>query len=304
MKRLLFIYNPHAGKGLIREHLLDVIDIFVKGGYEVSVYPTQGTADAQKKTREVEGQYDIISCCGGDGTLDEVVSGMMECKEKTPIGYIPAGSTNDYSNSLGLPSNMEKAAQIIVEGEMVSCDIGKFNNDYFVYIAAFGLFTDVSYQTSQEMKNILGHVAYVLEGVKSLTTVTAHELRIETKERVIEDEFLYGMVTNATSVGGFKNITPRDVWLDDGIFEVILIRRPKTLLGLQKIMHCLLTEEECPDVYSFRTDCMRITSKAPVSWTLDGEFGGEHTELEIKNCPRALDIIIEKDTKNLPVLEQ
>ena len=168
MKKLLFIYNPNAGKGLIKPKLSDVLDIFVKAGYEVTVYPTQKYRDGYHKVRHFKEEYDLVVCSGGDGTLDEVVTGMMKRKEQIPIGYIPTGTTNDFARSLHIPKDMLKAADTAVNGIVFPCDIGKFNNDFFVYIAAFGLFTDVSYQTKQEVKNVLGHLAYVLEGMKRL----------------------------------------------------------------------------------------------------------------------------------------
>ena len=168
MKRMLFVYNPNSGMGLLKPKLSDVIDTFVKGGYEVTVYPTQRSQDAVRKVSEYTEEYDLVTCSGGDGTLDEVVTGMMMRENKTPIGYIPAGTTNDFANSLHIPKDILMAAHTSVNGAPFACDIGRFNDDVFVYIAAFGLFTDVSYQTKQNVKNVLGHLAYVLEGVKRL----------------------------------------------------------------------------------------------------------------------------------------
>ena len=204
-KRMLFVYNPRAGKAQIRSNLLDIIDIFVKAGYEVTAYPTQATGDAVKAVKERQGSYDMVACCGGDGTLDEVVNGMMQSEEKLPVGYIPAGSTNDFANSLKIPKNMIKAADVVVNGVNYACDIGRFNNDNFIYVAAFGIFTDVSYGTKQDVKNVLGHAAYLLEGVKRLPSVRACPLKITCNDQVIEGEFLYGMVTNSYSVGGFRD---------------------------------------------------------------------------------------------------
>ena len=204
MKKMLFIYNPNSGMGLLKPKLSDVLDIFVKGGYEVTVYPTQKYHDAYQKTKSYEGEYDLIACSGGDGTLDEVVSGMMKRKGTTPIGYIPAGTTNDFARSLHISKNMLEAADTVVSGTPFPCDVGKFNGDYFVYIAAFGLFTDVSYETKQSMKNVLGHLAYILEGTKRIFNIPSYQIRVSYDGNVIEDEFIYGMVTNSRSVGGFK----------------------------------------------------------------------------------------------------
>ena len=171
---------------------------------------------------------DLVVCSGGDGTLDEVVSGLMEVDQRVPIGYIPAGSTNDFANSLSISKDMVQAAKDIIEGNLYSCDVGAFDNDSFVYIAAFGLFTDVSYETDQHMKNILGHLAYLLEGSKRIWNVPTYWIKVEANGETFEGEYIYGMVTNAKSVGGFKNLPGQDVRLDDGLFEVTLIKRPKT----------------------------------------------------------------------------
>ena len=207
-KKMLFIYNPKAGKAKIRSNLLDIIDIFTKAGFEVTAYPTQAKGDAVAAVKEQkQGYYDIVVCSGGDGTLDEVVTGMMQCEKRTPIGYVPAGSTNDFANSLHIPKNMIDAAQVIVEGETFNCDVGAFNEDIFVYIAAFGIFTDVSYETRQDLKNLLGHMAYILEGMRRLSAIKAYRMKVESEELSVEGEFLFGMITNSTSVGGFKRIT-------------------------------------------------------------------------------------------------
>lgn len=293
MKRLLFIYNPHAGKGKIRTKLLDIIDVLSSGGYEITIYPTKAPGDAVRAIREKRSCYDIVACSGGDGTLDEVVTGMMACPKKVPIGYIPAGSTNDFASSLGLPKNMVKAAQIVVEGRPFLCDIGGFNKDTFVYIAAFGIFTDVSYETPQSFKNILGHMAYILEGMKRLPTLRTYHLEVEYNGNVVEDEFLFGMISNSTSVGGFKKITGKYVELNDGLFEVTLIRKPKTALELNQIMTSLVTESmdaEC--IIYAKTSQIRVCSQEPLAWTLDGEYGGEHEVAEIVSRPQAIEIMV------------
>lgn len=296
-KKMLFIYNPKSGKAKIRNHLLDIIDVFSHAGYLVTTYPTkyQGDAIGAVKGRE-KGMYDIIVCSGGDGTLDEVVTGMMQCEEKLPIGYIPAGSTNDFAKSLGISSNMTDAAKEIVEGKIFPCDVGIFNDDAFVYIAAFGLFTEVSYTTGKNLKNALGHTAYILEGVKSLSSVKTYKMKIESEEFCTEGEFIYGMITNSTSVGGFKNITGRDIELDDGKFEVTLVKVPSNLVELNNIGISLVTrkfDSEC--VCNFKTSRLKIESEVEVSWTLDGEFGGNHKDTIIKNEQKAMQIIISQD---------
>ena len=182
MKKLLFLFNPHAGKAQIKNKLLQIVDIMVKGGYDVTIYPTQAREDAFRMVYDRAAEFDRIVCSGGDGTLDEAVSGMILSGNKIPLGYIPAGSTNDFANSLKIPKDMVKAAEIAISGEPFACDVGMFNEEPFVYVAAFGIFTAVSYKTSQEWKNILGHAAYILEGVKSLTEITSYRLRVECED--------------------------------------------------------------------------------------------------------------------------
>lgn len=293
MKHMLLIINPKSGTGSIRGHLLDIVDIFVKAGYDLTIYVSQHRGDAREKTRQVGKFYDIIVCSGGDGTLDEVISGMMDGGEKCPIGYIPSGSTNDYADSLKLPKNMKTAAARITQENEFPCDVGRFNGDYFVYVAAFGLFTDVSYETPQDMKNMLGHMAYILKGVEKLTAIRSYDLKVVIDNEEIRGDFIYGMITNSTSVGGFKNITGRNVKLDDGLFEVTLIRMPKNVIELQAILTALLTAK--PDekyMYQIRASHIEIISETALPWTLDGEYGGEHDYVEIHNDKQAMTLLI------------
>lgn len=296
MKRLLFIYNPHAGKELLKPRLSDIIDIFVKAGYEVVIYPTQSYRDAYRKVREAETQeYDLVVCSGGDGTLDEVVTGMMSREKRVPIGYIPTGTTNDFANSLHIPRNLFEAADNAVNGEIFPCDIGGFNDGIFVYIAAFGLFTDVSYETRQEMKNVLGHLAYVLEGTKRLFNVPSYRIRFTHDGETVEDEFIFGMVTNSRSVGGFRNMIGKQVVFDDGLFEVTLIKRPKNPLELQEIVAALLIEQiDTKYMYTFKTGEIVFESLEEIPWTLDGEYGGTHDEVHIRNYKKQLPIMVPK----------
>ena len=299
MKRLLFIYNPHAGKELLKPKLADVIDIFVKAGYEVVAYPTQAYRDAYKKIKKYDSsEYDLIVCSGGDGTLDEVVTGMMkrDRDKREPIGYIPTGTTNDFASSLHIPRGLLEAADNAVNGEVFACDAGRFNDDIFVYIAAFGLFTDVSYQTKQSMKNVLGHLAYVLEGATRIFDIPSYKLKVTHDGETIEDEFIYGMVTNSRSVGGFRNMIGKNVVFDDGEFEVTLIRTPKNPIALQEIVGALLSSQiNTKHIYSFKTGEIHFESVEEIPWTLDGEFGGEHDSVCIKNAKQALKIVVPEE---------
>lgn len=309
--KLLFVFNPRAGKAKIKNKLCDIIDIFTKAGYEIVVYPTQEEGDAIRAVRDKKEDYDLLVCSGGDGTLDEVVNGMIKCQKQIPIGYIPAGSTNDFARSLGIPKDMIKAAGVIVEGEDYACDIGEMNEECFVYIAAFGLFTDVSYETSQDIKNVLGHMAYILEGMKRLSAIKSYRMKVDYKRKLtkeeaeleetlseglyknetIEDEFIFGMVTNSVSVGGFKRITGKYVELDDGEFEVTLIRKPSNPLDINVIIAELLNRRINTDhMYCFKTPEIIFESEEEIPWTADGEFGGNHKKMNIKNQKQAVKI--------------
>lgn len=293
-KKMLFVYNPKAGKEHIKGNLADILDVFAAHSYEITIVPTRKRGDACEVVANRAEDYELVVCSGGDGTLDETVTGMLRSGFRTPIGYIPAGSTNDFGGSLTLPKNMVKAAETIMQGQNFPCDMGMFNEDVFVYIAAFGLFTDVSYETDQDMKNVLGHMAYVLEGMKRLPSVRSCHLKITCDDRVIEDDYVFGMVTNSVSVGGFKNITGKNVKLDDGVFEVTLIRKPRNPVELNSIIRSLVSGDMDSDYMDcFRTGLLKVESEEPVSWTLDGENGGSHTCVEIRNLSKAVDIRVD-----------
>ena len=290
--KLLFVFNPKSGMGLIKNHLLEIVDVMVKAGFEPTVYPTQERGDATRKIKKDGANYDRIVCSGGDGTLDEVVTGMMEADLQIPLGYIPAGSTNDFARTLQIPSDMVKAAEIAVGNHVFACDVGQFNEDTFIYIAGFGLFTEISYETPQELKNVLGHAAYVLSAAKSLTSIPSYLMQIEANGEVIQDRFIYGMVTNSLSVAGFKGLTGKDVCLDDGEFEVTLVKSPNNPIELTEIVEYLTgLISDTKMVYTFKTSKINVRSRSSVSWTMDGEAGGEHWGVEIKNRHRKLSIL-------------
>lgn len=292
MKKVLFVFNPHSGKAQIKNFLLEIVDTMVKAECEVTIYPTQSQGDAARVVAEASEEYEVIVCSGGDGTLDEAVTGMMRREKQLPLGYIPAGSTNDFATSLGIPRDMVRAAEIAVTGESFRCDIGAFNEDYFVYVAAFGLFTEVSYKTSQEWKNMLGHAAYILEGAKRLYDIPSFLMQVEYNNKRVQDEFIFGMISNSTSVGGFKGMTGKDVLLDDGVFEVTLIKKPRNPIELNEIIASLINLVDDTDmVYSFKTSEVKFLTRSPIAWTLDGEFGGEHKEVVVKNLRQAIEIV-------------
>ena len=303
-KRLLFIYNRKAGRNLLTPHLGDVIDTFAGEGYTVTVHPTQARDDARIVTEQVdENEFDLIVCSGGDGTLDEVVNGMMNrpAERRIPIGYIPAGTTNDFANSLRIPTKLKDAAENAVKGVPFACDAGQFNDKYFVYVAAFGLFTDVSYDTNQDLKNLLGHAAYILEGMRRLSAIRAFEITVDTGEETFTEKYIYGMVTNSRSVGGFRNmINKQHVVFDDGEFEVTLIHMPKNPLEFNEIISALLIQSfETKYMRTFSAKSIRFHSAEPVSWTLDGEYGGEFTDVEIRNRKQELTLLVPEDKVTL-----
>lgn len=295
MKKMLFIVNPRSGREQIKTRLLEILDLFSKNGYQVQVHITQSPKDATAIAAQYGGEHDLVVCSGGDGTLNEVLCGLVNIDNPPLIGYIPAGSTNDYASSLQIPRDMMEAAETAAGGMPFAIDVGQFGqNQHFVYIAAFGAFTEVSYQTSQDKKNILGHQAYILEGVKSLAALKTYPMKVEWEDQVLEEEFVFGMVTNTISVGGFKGLVTQSVALNDGEFEVLLIRRPRTPLDLSNIISYMFLKEEPNDyVFKFKTKQLKFTAKAPVDWVLDGEFGGSWEEVEIVNLKERMSILVQ-----------
>jgi len=306
MKKMLFVYNPTSGKGQIRFNLARIIERFSAADYDVTVYPTKAAMDAARTISTRADEFDIVVCCGGDGTLDEVVTGLMESGAGCPVGYIPCGSTNDFAVSVGIPRQMEQAADTILKGVPFRCDLGRFNDkDYFVYVAAFGLLTDVSYQTKQELKNVLGHAAYIIEGVKRLGSWRSYRVEIESEEFTDSGDFIYGMVSNSDSVGGIKGLPGKDVELNDGLFEVMLVRTPADLMDWQKTISALLSGEGNGDnVIRFKTRRLLVRSEEPLAWTRDGEDGGEHTLVELENMHRVFDIVTDAQKSSGEVLDE
>ncbi|MDD3252236.1 MAG: YegS/Rv2252/BmrU family lipid kinase [Lachnospiraceae bacterium] len=292
-KQMLLIVNPKSGKAQIRTKLLDILDLFGAAGYQVQVHITQKALDARETVVREGARKDLIVCSGGDGTLNETISGMMQLKNPPQLGYIPAGSTNDFASSLKIPKQMLTAARAVVSGSGYPIDIGRFCGDrYFVYVAGFGAFTEVSYLTPQDKKNVLGHQAYMLESVRSLASIKSYSMQISWEDQVLEGEFIFGMITNTISVGGFKGLVDQNAALNDGLFEVLLIRTPKTPVEFSSIVTSLfLKEEQANDlVYRFKTSSLQIQSQEPVDWVLDGEFGGSRTGVEIENLCQTLEI--------------
>lgn len=307
MRRIYFIVNLIAGKAEIGEHLGEVIEEFNKSDYEVVVHVTQNSMDAIiAASYACENDFDMIVCAGGDGTLSQCIQGVIKSNIQIPVGYIPAGSTNDFARSLGIPRVTMDAVERITSTEPTLCDIGQFNDSYFTYIVAFGAFTNVTYETSQQVKNIFGHSAYIFSGLMQLTSIRSNRMRIEYDGNVIEDEFIFGMVTNSASVAGLLSMN--DFLLDDGMFEVTLIKKPTNIVHLHQIVSSLLNISEEIDkeyIKFFRTDKIVFTSlnNEPITWTRDGEYGGMEPVNHICCHKRAVPFMVSgKD--NLPFTKE
>lgn len=289
--KLLFVYNPKAGKAKIRNYIADILDIFAAEGYEITVFPTRTCGDAKRIVQDMPDDCDLLVVSGGDGTLDEAVTGLMCAGKSVTIGYIPAGSTNDFGRSLKLPKSMVRSAEIAVKGNDFACDIGSFNDRYFVYVAAFGLFTDVTYTTPQKEKNKLGYAAYLLESVKRLSDIKKYSLKVNYPGGSYEGEFLAGLVSNSNTVGGLKSLSAPHVSLNDGVFEVLLIRVPPSLKELNETLVAVLNRKINSDyAISFTTSKVDFEFKTDVSWSLDGEYGGTTNKTSIGVIPKAIKI--------------
>jgi len=289
-----FVYNPQAGQMQIKNSLWGIVNVFSQANYELTIRATQQPKDAYQTMLQHGKEYSLVICSGGDGTLNEVINGIMELeKDQRPVvGYIPAGSTNDYAASIELPKNMVEAAQLITTGQPKALDMGKFNNQYFVYVAAFGAFTEVSYGTPQDIKNILGHLAYVLKGIQSVATIKSYHVKVLFDNQEKEEDYIYGMVSNSLSVGGLYKMKHQDVKLDDGLFEVMLIRTPKNLAQLNSITSYLLgIETTSPCIETFKVKHITFVNHEEMPWALDGEYGGDPDITEISVMSQAVQII-------------
>lgn len=293
-KRLLFIFNKHAGKGKIAKNLAEIIDVFTRKGYLVTVITTQHPDHMQELIAECAADYDMLVISGGDGSLQEAVTGIAALdRDKRPLfGYIPAGTTNDFARSIGIPTDMVKAAEAIAKAQPVDCDLGSFGTDFFTYVAAFGAFTEVTYATPQEYKKLIGHPAYYLEGVKSIQNIHPITMRVELADDVIEGSFIYGMISNSKSVGGVKKWAGRDVVLDDGVYELTLVRWVDSPLVLNEIVPQLFSGRASEYVIRRKCARARIIAEEKLDWVLDGEFGGAYEEVEFRALHREIQICV------------
>lgn len=293
-KKLLLIVNPCSGKAKMRTELLKVVETLSGADYLVTVYPTKEKGDATLKVASLsEGEYDLIVVCGGDGTLNEVITGLMQAKLHYKLGYIPSGTLNEWSSGLNIARTIPAAAKDITTGKEVSLDIGKFGDKYFSYTASFGAFTAASYSAPQEVKNVLGQAAYVFEGVKSLGTIKPIHLKFICDDREIEGDFLFGAISNSMSVGGIVKFDDSVVKLNDGLFEVLLIRNPDNVLKLQPLIDGILKKDlNREGMEFFHTSKITVIGGENVSWTLDGEFAEGKETIEVYNIHNAISLIV------------
>lgn len=296
MKKMLFIMNPYAGQKRGSRFLADILTMFNRAGYQVQIHMTLNQGNATQVVMEQAAGMDLIVCCGGDGTFNEVVSGLMQADLDIPIGYIPAGSTNDFASSLKLPADLLEAARNILEGEPVAYDAGRFGERYFSYVASFGAFTKASYSTPQSIKNALGHLAYVLEGIQELSQIKDEHVRMEIDGRTVEGDYLFGAICNATSVGGVLTLDPEQVDMSDGLLEVLLIRAPQSLVELADCIQAVQNQSYNCDMITFCSGREILVHADPAMvWTLDGEREDGHAFIDVCNCHNAFRLMQKKE---------
>ena len=297
MKKMLFIMNPVAGQKKANKFLSDILLLFSQAGYEIITYMTSGSGSATQAVKAWGGEVDLIVCCGGDGTMNETVTGLLSAGLQTPIGYIPAGTTNDFASSLHLSGNIMQAARDILEGEPVSYDVGRFGERYFSYVASFGAFTKASYLMPQNIKNALGHAAYVLGGISEISQIHTEHIRMEIDGLPVEDDFLFGAICNSTSIGGILSLDPKQVDMGDGLFEVLLVRSAR---NVEEIAECIRAVQS--QVYNCAMITFRSAKKVTVHanpdmpWTLDGEREQGHETIEVENLHHAIRLMQRKDS--------
>lgn len=290
------IVNPRAGRMRPKFSLANIADMFAENNMELAIYLTSADYGADLLVKEHEKECDIIACYGGDGTVSEIISGMMECGTKKPFGYIPAGTTNDLARSLKLPTNPIKAAKTIISGDVSPLDVGSFDDGYFVYIASFGAFTEVSYSTPQKFKNIFGHAAYIVNAAKYMNKLESHHMSIETENQQFEGDYVFGAVTNSTSVGGIFKFDSDFVNFSDGKYEVMLIKKPKSIATAVAILSSMINRSfKHKNIKLFHASSIKITSDTPIDWSVDGEHKIGGNTVVIKNNPRSVNIISRKN---------
>ena len=289
MKKLLFVINPNAGKRKAAKHLPEIIDIFNREDYLVCTYFTAAQDDARKVVAQKAAEMDMVVCCGGDGTFNETVAGVLESGADVPLGYIPAGSTNDFANSLGLSTNPVEAARRIATGVPECYDVGCFGGRYFTYVASFGAFTKSSYATPQSVKNALGHTAYVLSGIQEISQLRKIHVKLETEEETLEGDYIFGAICNSTSIGGILKLDPSQVDLADGLLEVLLVRVPKDVGELTACVQAVQKHTYDCAMMTFRSvKKVTVYADEEIAWTLDGEKEIGKPEVLVENIHHAI----------------
>jgi len=296
-KNMLLVFNPKSGVQNFPSRLFEVVDKFTSAGFLVTAYPTQAPDEIGSIITAYANEYDYLVCSGGDGTIGQAIAALLPMESRPHFGLIPAGTVNDFAASLGIPKDILAAADIITNASPSALDIGRFGDKYFSYVAAFGMFTDVSYATPQSTKNLLGRVAYLLEGIKRFGSIKTSRCDFVLDGEVISGDFVLGIVGNAHSIASVRLPEEIGVQMEDGLFEVILIQLPRTLKDHQEIISSLFTQEIKTDLLTIRkAKKISFASAEPVAWTLDGEFGGEYTEISIENIHHALEVIMPAKT--------
>lgn len=293
MKNLLFIINPNAGQRKANRLLTNIVSIFNRADFRVTVHITERPGEAVDVVAQYADPLDLIVCCGGDGTFNETVSGLLKSGKDIPVGYIPAGSTNDFANSLGLSTDILQAARDIVEGNPVPLDMGSFNGRYFSYVASFGAFTRASYATPQSLKNALGHAAYILSGIQELSQIKTHPLSFTLPDGTqIDGDFLFGAISNSTSMAGILTLSPDMVDMQDGLFELLLVRAPKDLKELSDCIVALQKQTyQCGMMTFLSTPSVSVHAPEDLDWTLDGEHQEGCSHIEVNNLHHAIRVI-------------
>lgn len=297
MKKLLLLANMYSGKGIIKLNIADMIDYYNSRGFEVTVYSSQYIGHITDIVQKTGSQYDNIICCGGDGTLNETINGLMTLEKRPILGYIPCGSTNDFANSIGIPTIIEDSYKIAVDGQCFNIDVGKINSKYFSYVAGFGMFTNISYETPQNMKNILGYQAYIFAGLKEIANIRTYPMKITYDNDIIEDEIMIGLISNSNSIAGMKRLFENYADLNDGLFEVLLVKKPKNTSLLRNIVSCFVEKnfDDNDMFYSFKTSKIKFESKDFIKWTVDGEYGGDYNYTEIEVIKNSVDILVNNE---------
>lgn len=291
-KTLLLIMNPYSGKKIGKRYLADILEKFCRQGYTPTVFMTTGPGNAKDLAAVYGGSHDLVVCLGGDGTFNEVVSGLISAGLDVPIGYIPCGSTNDFAGSIRLPKNLLKAADNILGGTPRTYDVGLFGSRHFTYVASFGAFTRASYATPQNVKNALGHLAYVLEGIKDISTIRPWHLRVESEDKVFEDDYIFGAISNSTSVGGVLTLDPQVVDMNDGLLELLLIKYPRNAAELNDCIRCLQEQKYNGGMITLHSASrMTVLADPTMEWTLDGEREEGHLSVEVRNVPDAIRLV-------------